>query len=177
MLTEEVQSIIETCKATENVKARMRARLAEVKLTREENPVSHFCCYFLPYNADEGKVFLVYHKKAEKWLAPGGHIEPNESTGQTLNREISEELGVQHFFDMEPLPFLLTTTAIDNANQSCKEHLDIWFLMKTDGDNFKIDFSEFQDAKWVDFAEAEKLLTDPANLEAINFLKIKALRM
>jgi ADP-ribose pyrophosphatase YjhB (NUDIX family) len=39
----------------------------------------------------EGKVLLVYHKKMDVWLYPGGHIEENETPDQTVVREVMEE--------------------------------------------------------------------------------------
>lgn len=42
----------------------------------------------------EEKVLLVYHKKLNVWLYPGGHIEENESPDETVVREVMEETGL-----------------------------------------------------------------------------------
>lgn len=42
----------------------------------------------------QGKVLLVHHKKLDRWLAPGGHVELCEDTDQALNRELMEETGL-----------------------------------------------------------------------------------
>jgi 8-oxo-dGTP pyrophosphatase MutT (NUDIX family) len=139
-------------------------------LTRDEGNPSHFCAYFLPYNPKTKQVFIVHHKKAALWLSPGGHVDKDELLLTALNREIKEELGVTDFFPELPKPFLITITPINNTVQPCKEHFDIWFLLETDGKNFDVDPHEFHSAKWATFEEAKKLITDGANIKAINLL-------
>ncbi|MCD4705746.1 NUDIX domain-containing protein [bacterium] len=43
---------------------------------------------------DNNKVLLVYHKKLDVWLYPGGHVEKNENPDETLIREVKEETGL-----------------------------------------------------------------------------------
>lgn len=42
-----------------------------------------------------GRVLLVKHKKLGIWLAPGGHVEPNELPHRAAERECFEETGVK----------------------------------------------------------------------------------
>jgi len=42
----------------------------------------------------ESKVLLVYHKKLDIWLYPGGHVEENETPDETVIREVTEETGL-----------------------------------------------------------------------------------
>ena len=110
------------------VAQRYLERVKEGLLTRDENNRSHFCVYFLPYDSKAKKVFIIHHKKANLWLAPGGHVDKNEDILHALNREVKEELGVDNAFAESSKPFLLSITPIDNNTQPCKEHFDIWFL-------------------------------------------------
>ncbi len=146
-------------------------RLKEGLLTRDENPGSHFGAYFLPYNPRTKEVFLVHHKKAGMWISPGGHIDEGEAVFTALNREISEELGIKNFFKDIPTPFLMTITPIHNAVQACRKHYDVWYLMTTDGSDFKIDKEEFLNTKWLTLAEAKNLTKDVANSKAIEILE------
>ena len=172
MLQSEILSILQSsaCKSDETQR-RFLTRLEEGALTRDENPESHFCAYFLPYNSENKKVFIVHHKKSGLWLAPGGHIDKGETLWQTLNREIHEELGVPDFFKNPPLPFLCTITPIEHGTRACKTHFDIWFIMKTDGKDFQIDPREFHDTKWLTLDEAEKIIIDPANKNTLKVIK------
>lgn len=43
---------------------------------------------------NEKKVLLVYHKKLDTWLYPGGHVEENENPDETVVREVMEETGL-----------------------------------------------------------------------------------
>ncbi|MCL5420001.1 MAG: NUDIX domain-containing protein [Candidatus Marsarchaeota archaeon] len=40
-----------------------------------------------------GKVFLLWHKKLQKWIYPGGHVDEGEMPHETAVRETAEETG------------------------------------------------------------------------------------
>lgn len=153
----------------ETVRA-FRDRLEQGALTRDENPLTHFSTFFLPYNPQTKEVFLVYHKKAATWISPGGHIDRGEGLLTTLNREISEELGIENHFSALPVPFLLTIKQIDSPTHPCRTHYDIWFLMTTDGTNFQVDPGEFNDTKWLTIPAARQIVTDPPNIRALDLV-------
>lgn len=167
-LYEDIKNEVRLDVCSEDVKERFLERLEEGKLTRDENPVSHFCLNFLSYNPEAEQVLVVHHKKSSLWLIPGGHIDIGENLTEALNREIKEELGVENKIKDKIKPFLLTITLIDRSVQPCKEHLDIWYRFPTDGSEFNIDMGEFLDTKWLNVEEARKLIVDPPTLQAID---------
>ncbi|MGX2995305.1 NUDIX domain-containing protein [Streptomyces sp. JNUCC 64] len=46
------------------------------------------------YLVEGGRVLLVHHNRFDKWVPPGGHIEPGESFAGTAVREFKEETGL-----------------------------------------------------------------------------------
>ena len=54
----------------------------------------HFATSGFIVNSDSTKVLMVYHKKLDTWVIPGGHLEPNEYPADGAVREVFEETGV-----------------------------------------------------------------------------------
>jgi ADP-ribose pyrophosphatase YjhB (NUDIX family) len=42
----------------------------------------------------DGRVLLLWHRNLQRWLPPGGHIEPNELPDEAATREVREEAGI-----------------------------------------------------------------------------------
>lgn len=149
-------------------------RLEQGNLTKKENPESHFCTYFAPYDPAAKEIFLGHHKKADKWLFNGGHIDPAENLRDALKREISEEWGLDFAdFKIEE-PQLLTICPIYNpTKQPCLSHFDIWHFISVDKNAFNPDkeklAEEFHEAKWFSFEEAMKLNTDDNQRKGFKF--------
>ncbi|MBV9174303.1 MAG: NUDIX domain-containing protein [Chloroflexi bacterium] len=53
----------------------------------------HFTVAVFVVHADS--VLLHYHRKLEKWLPPGGHIEDGELPDEAALREVEEETGIR----------------------------------------------------------------------------------
>ncbi len=62
-LTEEIAQIVAGYTNTV-ISTAYQNRIDAGALTREENPHSHFCAYFVPFNKTEGKVLIGSHKKS-----------------------------------------------------------------------------------------------------------------
>lgn len=54
-----------------------------------------YCASAYTIDFNNKKVLLMYNKKLNKWLQPGGHIEGNETPIETAIRETFEETGIQ----------------------------------------------------------------------------------
>ncbi|MDX8431556.1 MAG: NUDIX domain-containing protein [Candidatus Algichlamydia australiensis] len=48
-------------------------------------------CYIFEGN----RTLLHFHKKLQRWLPPGGHVEENESPAEAARREVMEECGLE----------------------------------------------------------------------------------
>jgi 8-oxo-dGTP pyrophosphatase MutT (NUDIX family) len=148
------------------------SKLDTGRFLRAHDVREHFCVLFLPYEPTTGQVLVVHHKKAELWLFPGGHIEPNESPTQTLNREIEEELGLSPRFPETTIVFMFSVTSgIRNVLRECRTHYDVWFLLPTDPSSVRVDQEEFFESRWADIDDAKELILDRSTLSALNRLE------
>lgn len=147
-------------------------RVEEGFLTRDENPLSHFCVYFAAYDSQEKQVFIGHHKKSGLWLFNGGHIDKGETPEGALAREMGEEWGVEISLQRIGKPKLITITPINNLKIKCSSHYDIWFFVPVSKTQFfpdkeKLD-TEFHLTGWKSIEEARKEITDPNTLKAIS---------
>lgn len=54
-----------------------------------------YCASAYTIDFENKKVLLMYNKKLNKWLQPGGHIEKSEIPEETAIRETFEETGIK----------------------------------------------------------------------------------
>lgn len=135
----------------------------------------HFVATGFIVNQDCTKMLLVYHKKLNKWAAPGGHIESTETPEQAAAREIYEETGIS--------PKTLTTPQNDLESSDQTEaqittpyavlyelipetkkegaahiHIDFIYLFSADETEKLIgQEAEVKDVKWFTRSEISKL--------------------
>jgi 8-oxo-dGTP pyrophosphatase MutT (NUDIX family) len=151
-------------------------RAAEGALTRDENPFTHFCVYFVAYSPASREVFLGHHKKSGLWIFNGGHIDKGELPGAALEREIMEEWGLEISADSVGNPQLLTITEINNPKkQTCTRHYDIWHFVPFDIDSAYFDAqklaTEFHETRWMTSQQASIVVTDPATKKALSYIE------
>lgn len=168
---QEINNVARLNIADQTTQDRFVSRLKEEGYTRDENPVTHYCIYFLPYNLQLKKVFLAHHKKSGLWIFPGGHIDKGENLMQGLTREAREELGLVNKIDPDIKPFLLTITPMNDPKRACKEHLDIWYRLPIQDSDLNVDPSEFHATLWCTLSEARDRVTDKPNLLALDLME------
>jgi 8-oxo-dGTP pyrophosphatase MutT (NUDIX family) len=176
-LIEQLRGIVDDSICNPEVGREFLRRLNEGKLTRDENPESHYCVYFAAYDPETGEVFVGHHIRSGLWLFNGGHIDERETPAETLVREAMEEWGQKWQTEEVPEPSLLTITEIDNPKQTCRRHYDIWYFLPVNKSTFKVDddrlAKEFHEIGWKSIAEARALITDPNTLEAVDMIGTK----
>ena len=101
----------------------------------------------------EGKVLMVHRSPTRAWYPnvwdfPGGHIEPGESPGHALARELAEELGIDV---AEP------TAVPDIQVRQGNEELHVWFLHTWVGEPVNRQPNEHDDLRWVGLADLDGL--------------------
>lgn len=176
-LVSEIETIISQNHVDSDISAAYRVRLKEGLLTRDENPRSHVCVYFIPVDVASRQVFIGHHKKSGLWLFNGGHVDPaDESLKVAILREMDEEWGFQKTPDDSP--FLVTITEITSnpAGRLCQWHFDISYKVPMDKSEVVFDpeklATEFYECHWMAIAEAQKLAKDPTTVQALTVLAV-----
>ncbi|MDP4009512.1 MAG: NUDIX domain-containing protein [Candidatus Shapirobacteria bacterium] len=101
---------------------------------------------------NQGKLLLTKSSKwNNKWVWPGGHIEPGETIIDGVKREIEEEVGLT----VEPIGILAWGETIDNKNFHRPSHFVYFHVhFKALDDKITLDNLELQEYKWVTPQEA-----------------------
>ena len=105
----------------------------------------------------KNKVLLIHHKKFDKWLPPGGHIDPNETPDQAAIREVKEETGLSieiipnHDFDSSIASPLPVEANVHEAGDHL--HHNQAFAATTISANITTNERELNDFKWVSYEE------------------------
>ncbi|MEG1048647.1 MAG: NUDIX hydrolase [Bacilli bacterium] len=110
----------------------------------------HFCASAFVIDPDSKKILLVKHKKFNRYVQPGGHIEDNETPEETALREVYEETGVKIKLIGERFPreddFIKPLGIQKNRNKLGDLHIDIIYVAEPIND---IDLHEENESKEV----------------------------
>ncbi len=114
----------------------------------------------------DGKILLIYHRKLDKWLPLGGHIELDEDPEQAALREAKEESGL----DVELLGERPPTTSPGTRALIAPRFLDIHRISDThehigliywarprNSATVTLATEEHHDIRWCSAADLEKL--------------------
>ena len=64
--------------------------------SRDTFTPGHLTCTGVVLSPDRGSFLLVHHRRLDRWLLPGGHVEGNDSSpSATALREVLEETGAE----------------------------------------------------------------------------------
>ncbi|MBT0768368.1 NUDIX domain-containing protein [Kineosporia sp. J2-2] len=129
-------------------------------------PTPHLVSYFLLVDRPARSVLLCDHLKARLWLPTGGHVEPGEHPYATVEREITEELGITATPD--PVhgrrPFLLTATQTRDTPENQHTDISFWFaLAASTTQQLHPDPAEFAAIRWWPVNEIRA--TDPVRFD------------
>jgi 8-oxo-dGTP pyrophosphatase MutT (NUDIX family) len=114
----------------------------------------HFTASGFVVSPDGDALLLVHHRRLDRWLQPGGHIDPEDRDPiVAAAREVREETAVTL---AEPLPtdlFDIDVHAIPAARgEPAHAHFDLRFLFHAETDEFEAD-DEVMAAAWVPIDE------------------------
>ena len=113
-------------------------------------------------------VLLIHHRKLDRWLQPGGHVDEGESPLEAARREVAEETGLCGLtlapwharhpgvpFDIDPHGIPANAAKGEPAHV----HYDFRYAFVVAGTaRLSLDGSEVLGARWLSFEEAASLL-------------------
>ncbi|MFG1626227.1 NUDIX domain-containing protein [Kribbella sp. NPDC049227] len=113
------------------------------------DPSPHLVSFVL-IDPSDANTLLVNHIVAQRWVPPGGHVEPDEHPADAATREAQEELGVIPVF-ADPTRRPTFVSIVDTAGID-HDHTDVslWFLFVGQrGMPLVTDPAEFTEARWL----------------------------
>lgn len=122
-------------------------------------PERHLAVYCVPVDLAAGRVFLGHHLGARRWLPPGGHVDVGEQPFDAALRECREELSVVPALYRDAPIFASVETTV-----GCDVHTDVtlWFVFDGSAHGpLSLAESEFDDQRWVSFADVHRLDAQP----------------
>jgi len=120
----------------------------------------------------EPKICLHLHKKLNKWMHVGGHVELDEDPEQALTHEMEEETGLKRDqyeiiqvhdqpatdgHKQMPLPINVNVHPMKDSILPNHKHIDLVFLVKSKTDALKPQEGESQKIGWFTRKEIEDL--------------------
>jgi len=136
-------------------------------LSRENFTPGHITARSFVVTPEGDFILLIFHKTLQRWLQPGGHIEPNDKTiKDAAKRELLEETSLCPPFNCLGLLDIDIHTIPKKKEQPEHLHFDIRFLFVTDKKDIKAG-SDASEAKWVSVAKLTPNNSDESILRAL----------
>jgi len=126
-------------------------------------------------NKKRNKILMLFHKKAQLWVPPGGHLDDNELPHEAVIREVLEETGlIATIFDVSidlkmkpsstewqiPTPLCILHEVIPaRPNEPQHLHVDFCYAMTTGDERVTLAKEEAEKIAWFSLDEIMKLNT------------------
>ena len=122
---------------------------------RQFNP-GHITCTGLVLSPGRDRILLVLHRRLQRWLLPGGHVEPDDpAIGDTGRREVVEETGAVPRPD-SPLLVGVDVHGIPvRRDEPFHLHHDLIFRFQAESDAFQTS-EEVREVAWCLVAEFDR---------------------
>ncbi len=128
----------------------------------------------------DGKILLMRHKKLNKWLFPGGHIDLSETPDMAIIREVKEETGLNlkliNFSELNQAPEEIKKLAVpfhaNLHNVGDHDHYCSYYLGTVNNSNF-IKNHESKDLKWFNLEEIKVLENLPPSIKQMAIFAIE----
>jgi 8-oxo-dGTP pyrophosphatase MutT (NUDIX family) len=123
---------------------------------RQYNP-GHITCSGLVLNPAQDGILLVLHRRLQRWLLPGGHVEPEDpAIGDAARREVVEETGAILRADSSPLLAGVDVHGIPpRSDEPFHLHHDLIFRFQAESEGF-LPSAEVREVAWCGTPEFDR---------------------
>lgn len=128
----------------------------------------HFTASSFILSPDHTQLLLIFHGKLHRWLQPGGHIDPDDSSPlAAARREVLEETGVGELKVAVDGIFDVDIHAIPSLRgEPAHEHFDLRYLFVAKSMEASAG-SDAQDARWYPLNRISSLQSDESVMRAV----------
>jgi len=128
------------------------------------NVYGHITASAWVLSPDRTETLLTHHKKLNRWLQLGGHVENDATIQEAAFREAVEESGIEKIKLVQNTIFDIDVHTIP-ARESVQEHnhFDIRFLFQAESKKYKIS-AESNELAWIKLGSIEEILSDESVL-------------
>jgi 8-oxo-dGTP pyrophosphatase MutT (NUDIX family) len=173
LLRQQLEQFVAADAREEEFRARMLALLdtAEDPFSRDHYGPGHFTASSFVLAPDQRSLLLIFHSKLQRWLQPGGHVDPSdEALIAAARREVLEETGISELDEMEPGLFDLDIHTIPARGVAPKhEHFDLRYAFRAKGDACRAG-SDAMAARWVPIDQVHQVESDESVQRALRKL-------
>jgi 8-oxo-dGTP pyrophosphatase MutT (NUDIX family) len=158
----------------DELEARHRAAMvallssADAAFSRSHFEPGHFTasCFIID---DAGRLLLHHHRRLQRWLQMGGHVEGDESPQLAAFREGSEESGLADLALVGDAIFDIDVHAIPaGKGEPQHEHFDVRYLLRTSMPAaIRVDSTESNELAWFELERAAALMPGAESQRAI----------
>lgn len=115
---------------------------------------------------DTDAVLLTHHRKLDKWLQLGGHVDGDADVAAAAAREVREESGITAFVAADPTRFFdVDVHAIPPYGATpAHDHYDLRFLFHAARRDEPVVSDESHDVAWVPLDQLERYTTEGSML-------------
>lgn len=169
--------VLESWRAPDQAQESWRREYVEHLHAREDGVwkacfPTHLTAGALVLSHDGSQVLLNLHRKARRWFAFGGHLEPGDGTlaGAAL-REGTEESGLAGLV-VDPVPVHLSLHTVEFCDpRGPVRHLDVRFLARLGAESAPVVSAESLDVRWFDVDEVPT--DEPDMLDLIRLARLR----
>lgn len=174
-----LRRLLESYRPSDESEAEYRARMTAL-LDAEQDPFErtsyvpgHFTASAFVLSPERSELLLIHHAKLNRWLQPGGHVEPTDADViAAARREVTEETGVNCSTTPAQLFDIDIHRIPARPDAQAHEHFDVRFLFIAPDSSFEAG-SDALAARWTPLGDVAQLESDESVLRAVRKLRAR----